>query len=575
MLLARGPGGSPPPSLRNYAFQPEKNAVRVIVAAPRAGPADHLGIGGSAKRLQSERRSIYRERGLDPGLLDRHGSRLVRVIGDLVVVDIPLYEAVPLARDLEKRGIASSPSRVFQAAASQLPLDAALPRDNARSTARAAAAATRPAPYLGGQFLPLSSPEVAEAGHEDSYRRMDLQSLWKLSEGRGTTVGVIDSGIDASHPDFQGRIAEYVDFTGEGLEDVQGHGTHGEGTIGGSGVASGGQYRGVAPQTRFLVAKVFGRNEEASLDTILAAMRWMGERKPDVLNLSFGDKGLDPNQDPLGFLANQLVVKDGILVVSPAGNTGPGFETINTPGNARYVLTVSGVDKDGKFPFFVSQGVVKDKSGGRYNKPDVTAISGGVFVPSEPGLLERMLSAVWGGEPQGCAYAPGVVAARSAADPDTRCALAGNPRYRTLSGTSMAANMGSGAALDVIGYAKGRGIKPRPAEVKAVLQETAVDAGHPREMQGAGLIQGRRLAQAVQERIERGLPIGNVAYMLASRAVTRLDRPALKAQTRYRETPLGLLDVKTGHLVRTEGEMATVMKRLRRREKLTASRPSI
>jgi hypothetical protein len=60
-----------------------------------------------------------------------------------------------------------------------------------------------------------------------------------------------------------------------------------------------------------------------------------------------------------------------------------------------------------------------------------------------------------------------------------------------------------------------------------------------------------------------GLPVGNVAYMIAMRMLSPQDREALKKQTRYQETPLGLLDTQAGRLVNTEREMAEAVRRLR------------
>ena len=100
-------------------------------------------------------------------------------------------------------------------------------------------------------------------------------AAWQAGfDGTGVTVGVLDTGIDASHPDFAGQLAEVRDFTGgNDPSDAVGHGTHVASTIAGSGAASGGRYRGVAPGAKLLVGKVCATNECQDSD-IIAGMEW-------------------------------------------------------------------------------------------------------------------------------------------------------------------------------------------------------------------------------------------------------------------------------------------------------------
>ena len=79
----------------------------------------------------------------------------------------------------------------------------------------------------------------------------------KLAEaytGKKVTVAVLDTGI-VSHPDFSGRIVAFRDFIRGGSDpyDDAGHGTHVAGCLAGSGLASAGKYRGVAPDCRLVV----------------------------------------------------------------------------------------------------------------------------------------------------------------------------------------------------------------------------------------------------------------------------------------------------------------------------------
>ena len=84
-------------------------------------------------------------------------------------------------------------------------------------------------------------------------------------EGAGSIVGVIDSGLDATHPDFKDRTLLQLDFTNQDPakkdhRDYVGHGTHVAGSIAGSGAASSGRYKGMAHKAKLVIAKVFGRS---------------------------------------------------------------------------------------------------------------------------------------------------------------------------------------------------------------------------------------------------------------------------------------------------------------------------
>jgi subtilisin family serine protease len=568
-----GAGGE----LAGYKVDEKTGMVRVIVAAKRSVDQDHFSTG-SARKAEKQ---IYEASMLDASLFQKHGARIVRAVDNLVTIDLPLPDAIELGKTLqEKEGIMSRPARVF------------------KSSARAAADAMKTSPaaaLLGGQFLPLpSGPETATASPVrsplspklvESRLSVDADGLNKNGmDGDGAVFGIIDSGIDMDHADFKdekgrSRVVAYMDFTGEGTDDVVGHGTHVAGTVGGNGKASDGKFKGVAPDANFKVAKVFGTEGETDESVILAAMKWMasekGGKKADVINMSLGGPGA-PNRDPLGSMANQLVVKDNILVVAAAGNEGPWASTVGSPGNARYVLTVGGVTKDGETPFFSSRGPILGPNGEElYVKPDIVAVSGDVDLSAlQPETLlvdaegkksgeEGMLASVKSGPTNGkCVYSPGVVAPRSGKDADEACALKGNPAYRKMSGTSMAAPQVAGGAGALIGYLKKQGVDYDAFQVRAAMLETAKDLGKTKEQQGAGLMQGGNVASAVLDRVKRGIPVGNVAYALAMR-LTSKDLEKVKQQRRYELTEIGLLDTQTGRIINTEQDLVRALQEIR------------
>lgn len=133
---------------------------------------------------------------------------------------------------------------------------------------------------------------------DTSVKQIGAPTAWERGyTGAGVKVAVLDTGVDATHPDLAGRVSAQVNFTGSSDPgDHNGHGTHIASTIAGSGAASGGTYKGVAPTVSILAGKVCVTFCEES--AVLAGMQWAGEQGAKVVNLSLG--GADtPEIDPL------------------------------------------------------------------------------------------------------------------------------------------------------------------------------------------------------------------------------------------------------------------------------------
>ncbi|MGH3715866.1 MAG: S8 family peptidase [Micromonosporaceae bacterium] len=254
--------------------------------------------------------------------------------------------------------------------------------------------------WLDGKRKALLDRSVPQVG---------APTAWQAGyTGKGVKVAVLDTGIDASHPDFAGRIGGSQDFSGSGtVNDTVGHGTHVASTIAGTGAASGGKYRGVAPDATLLIGKVCG-GVWCDESAILAGMQWAASSGARVANLSLGG-GDTPEIDPLEQAVNDLTASHGTLFVIAAGNSGPGDETLGSPASADAALAVGAVDKDDKLADFSSRG---PRVGDGALKPEITA--------------------------------PGVdIVAANAKD-----GFLGEPgqKYTTLSGTSMATPHVAGAA---------------------------------------------------------------------------------------------------------------------------------
>ena len=95
---------------------------------------------------------------------------------------------------------------------------------------------------------------------------------------------MLDTGVDATHPDLAGQIAEKMDFTVDGgdASDHFGHGTHVAATIAGTGAASDGARKGVAPEAKLVVGKVLDDNGEGTDSQVIAGMEWAARRPLNI-----------------------------------------------------------------------------------------------------------------------------------------------------------------------------------------------------------------------------------------------------------------------------------------------------
>jgi subtilisin family serine protease len=135
--------------------------------------------------------------------------------------------------------------------------------------------------------------------------------------GAGVTVGVVDSGLQLTHPTLKGQVlATYNAFTGStDVTDQMGHGTHVSGLIAGS-LANGSLTEGVAPGAKLVMAKVFQTGSTDSL-TIQRGIDWVvNTQKAPILSLSLGSSVLSL-QAPI-----QNAVAKGALITAALGNDG-------------------------------------------------------------------------------------------------------------------------------------------------------------------------------------------------------------------------------------------------------------
>ncbi len=136
--------------------------------------------------------------------------------------------------------------------------------------------------WLDGKVRPVLDKSVPQIGAPDA---------WQAGyEGSGVEVAVLDTGVDATHPDLAGKVKESQDFSGSpsGTEDHFGHGTHVAATIAGTGAGAGGTRKGVAPKADLLVGKVLGDDGYGYDSWIIAGMEWAAAEGAKVVSMSLG-----------------------------------------------------------------------------------------------------------------------------------------------------------------------------------------------------------------------------------------------------------------------------------------------
>ncbi|RZT14847.1 PA domain-containing protein [Kribbella sp. VKM Ac-2569] len=356
-----------------------KKAATVRPAAGREGVSFHtVEADGGLRVLPSDAVPFVSSGVLDVDLFD-----VDELIADgygeaaslpLIVKDAPgVRSAQDLAGTTTTRQLPSIGGRALTAAKDQLPelWKSLKPGVGARSLNSGVTKI-----WLDGKVRPVLDKSVPQIGAPDA---------WKAGyEGSGVQVAVLDTGVDATHPDLDGKVKESQDFSGSpsGTEDHFGHGTHVAATIAGTGAGAGGTRKGVAPKADLLVGKVLGDDGYGYDSWIIAGMEWAASEGAKVVNMSLGGEATD-GTDPLSQAVNDITAQTGTLFVVAAGNEGQD-ETVGTPGAAASALTVGAVDREDKLADFSSRG---PRLGDAGLKPEITAPGVGIIAARATGTV--------------------------------------------------------------------------------------------------------------------------------------------------------------------------------------------
>ncbi|MCU5041377.1 S8 family peptidase [Bacillus cereus] len=257
--------------------------------------------------------------------------------------------------------------------------------------------------------------------------------MWSITKGEGIRVAILDTGIDATHPDLAANYKKGMNFTTNNFTDImdrKGHGTHCAGIIAGCDNSIG--IVGVAPKAELYIAKVLADDGSGLVEAIVKGIDWAISEQVDIISMSLGSSN-DPG--PVLHDAIKRAHEAGIIIVAATGNENT---HVGWPASYDEVIAVGAINRN----------------------------------------LDRATFSNFGSETD--VAAPGV---------DIYSTYPVN-RYAKLSGTSMATPMAAGVIALILAYYRDIGKKLTPDQIMQLIREHSVDLGEKGidDMFGNGLV---------------------------------------------------------------------------------------
>ncbi len=370
----------------------------------------------------------------------------------------------------------------------------------------------------------------------------------QVATGAGAVVAVIDSGVQADHPDLAGRLLPGYDFVdNDGTpQDGNGHGTHVTGIVAadaGNGIG----VEGVAPGAMVLPVRVLGDDGSGSTDAVIQGIDYAVAHHVDVINLSLGsDVALVGGNPPEFDQAINRALDAGIVVVAAAGNSS--LPACDQPSGEGRLLCVGAVDRNGNRAVYSNFGrglgisapggsglpldhdilstvppsTYAEMAGTSQATPHVAAVAAllaGLGLHGQA-AVQRILATARDVGPPGpdSTYGAGIVDARAAVAGLGAGAGGSTGASRPRSGAGSAARVRI-AAVQRIAYVLRHG-----------LRVTCLAAGRGRCFVRVRL--GRRVAGAAARPVRAGRPVIVTARL--NRAARRALRNARRARLRVR-----------------------------------------
>ncbi|GAA2338215.1 type VII secretion-associated serine protease mycosin [Streptomyces kunmingensis] len=218
--------------------------------------------------------------------------------------------------------------------------------------------------------LLLVGTAVSVPAYADSFRAqqwhldaMKADQMWRTSTGKGITVAVLDTGVDANHPDLRGQVLAGEDLskglTGNEHADYDGHGTGIAGVIAGTGDGNGGNGAfGLAPGAKILPIRLSDGEKAANraessewlFQEAAEGIKYAADHGAKVINVSQGGTAASEQlKDDVGQLsaAVDYALKKGSLVFAAVGNSGDTTNIVEYPAATPGVVGVAAIDKNG------------------------------------------------------------------------------------------------------------------------------------------------------------------------------------------------------------------------------------
>lgn len=261
--------------------------------------------------------------------------------------------------------------------------------------------------------------------------------IWGTTTGHKVKVGVIDTGVDFSHPDLRNSLSRGINLLNRSMlpHDDNGHGTHIAGTIAAANQLNG--MIGVAPRALIYPVKAFDHNGSAFVSDIILGIDWCVRNRVNVINMSFGMK--TRSKALLNAVTNAHSA--GVIIVASSGNDGK-RRSIDYPARYTATISVGATNRHRRIAPFSNRGAYID-----------------IYAPGD-----KIISA-W---------------------------LRG--KYHEMSGTSMATSHVSGAIALLLAYKPGL----TPNEIKSILKRSLVPLRGSKSRRSAGELDVTRMLQAAE-----------------------------------------------------------------------------
>jgi type VII secretion-associated serine protease mycosin len=238
--------------------------------------------------------------------------------------------------------------------------------------------------------IAIPIPAFADSTRDSQWhlKALDVEKAQLISQGEGVTVAVVDTGVDATHPDLSGSVMPGIDLTNTGVDgtvDSKGHGTAMAGLIAAHGNDGNGAL-GISPRAKVLPVRV-ANTGQLDAKAVLEGIKYATRQGVQVISLSLATGG--------GSELRQAVsdaIATNIVVVAAAGNL-PDDKTLVAPAGYDGVIAVGGSTQNGEHEKTSTTGagilisapatdVVSTAPGGKYRAgtgtSDSTAIVSGV-----------------------------------------------------------------------------------------------------------------------------------------------------------------------------------------------------